>query len=77
MALSLFAYAAVTDLVDGYIARRFNQQTVVGTIVDPMADKSLMTVGVICLAVQSAIPSKSPSPLILVIIPPPLFYHRY
>ncbi|EEP78243.1 conserved hypothetical protein [Uncinocarpus reesii 1704] len=56
MALSLFAYASITDLVDGYIARRFNQQTVVGTIIDPMADKILMTVGVICLAMKSAIP---------------------
>ncbi|EER28984.1 CDP-alcohol phosphatidyltransferase family protein [Coccidioides posadasii C735 delta SOWgp] len=56
MALSLFAYASITDLVDGYIARRFGQQTVVGTIIDPMADKILMTVGVICLAIKSAIP---------------------
>ena len=46
----------VTDLVDGYIARRFGQQTVVGTIIDPMADKTLMTVGVVCLALKSAIP---------------------
>ncbi|OAT12371.1 CDP-diacylglycerol-glycerol-3-phosphate 3-phosphatidyltransferase, variant [Blastomyces gilchristii SLH14081] len=55
-ALSLFAYASVTDLVDGYIARKFNQQTVVGTVIDPMADKALMTIGVICLALKSAIP---------------------
>ncbi|KMU77150.1 hypothetical protein CISG_06187 [Coccidioides immitis RMSCC 3703] len=41
MALSLFAYASITDLVDGYIARRFGQQTVVGTIIDPMADRYL------------------------------------
>ena len=56
MALSLFVYASVTDLVDGYIARRFGQQTVVGTVIDPMADKTLMTVGVVCLALKSAIP---------------------
>ncbi|WEW61931.1 phosphotransferase [Emydomyces testavorans] len=43
-------------MVDGYIARRFRQQTVVGTVIDPMADKTLMTVGVICLAIKSAIP---------------------
>ncbi|EZF76890.1 CDP-diacylglycerol-glycerol-3-phosphate 3-phosphatidyltransferase [Trichophyton soudanense CBS 452.61] len=56
LALSLFAYAAVTDLVDGYIARRWNQQTVVGTVIDPMADKFLMTIGVVCLAMKAAIP---------------------
>ncbi|EFE36596.1 uncharacterized protein ARB_04118 [Trichophyton benhamiae CBS 112371] len=57
LALSLFAYAAVTDLVDGYIARRWNQQTVVGTVIDPMADKFLMTIGVVCLAMKAAIPT--------------------
>ncbi|RAL02748.1 cardiolipin synthase [Aspergillus ibericus CBS 121593] len=55
-ALSLFAYAGITDLVDGWIARRYNLQTVVGTIIDPMADKLLMTVGVACLAVNGSIP---------------------
>lgn len=58
-ALSLFAYAGITDLVDGYIARRYNLQTVVGTIIDPMADKLLMTIGVACLAVNGSLPGKS------------------
>lgn len=66
LALSLFAYAAVTDLVDGYIARRWNQQTVVGTVIDPMADKFLMTIGVVCLAMKASIPSTSTSTLELV-----------
>lgn len=56
LAISLFAYAAVTDLVDGFIARHFKQESVVGTIIDPMADKFLMTVGVVCLSLQNAIP---------------------
>lgn len=60
LALSLFAYASATDLVDGWIARKFNQQTVVGTIVDPMADKTLMTIGVVCLAMNGSIPSEHP-----------------
>lgn len=55
-ALSLFAYAGITDLVDGYIARRYQLQTVVGTIIDPMADKLLMTIGVACLAVNGSLP---------------------
>lgn len=60
-ALSLFVYAGLTDLVDGYIARRYNLQTVVGTIIDPMADKLLMTIGVACLAVNGSIPGRAPS----------------
>ncbi|KAF3400019.1 hypothetical protein F1880_008272 [Penicillium rolfsii] len=55
-ALSLFAYAGITDLVDGWIARKYNLQTVVGTIIDPMADKLLMTIGVACLAVNCSLP---------------------
>lgn len=55
-ALALFAYAGITDLVDGYLARRWQLQTVVGTIIDPMADKLLMTIGVACLAVNGSIP---------------------
>ncbi|KAJ9609097.1 hypothetical protein H2200_006868 [Cladophialophora chaetospira] len=55
-ALALFAYAGITDLVDGYLARRFNQQTVVGTVIDPMADKLLMTICVITLTMNGTLP---------------------
>lgn len=55
-AVGLFAYAGVTDLLDGWIARRWNQKTVVGTVIDPMADKTLMTILTICLAVKGALP---------------------
>ena len=55
-ALGLFAYAGITDLVDGYIARRWNLQTVVGTVIDPMADKTLMTILTVCLAINGSLP---------------------
>ncbi|MCJ1368015.1 hypothetical protein MMC16_007153 [Acarospora aff. strigata] len=55
-AVGLFAYASITDLVDGYIARRWKLQTVVGTVIDPMADKTLMTILTVCLAVKGALP---------------------
>ncbi|KAH8821584.1 cardiolipin synthase-like protein [Xylogone sp. PMI_703] len=55
-ALGLFAYAGITDLVDGYIARKWNQKTVVGTVIDPMADKTLMTVLTICFAIKGTLP---------------------
>lgn len=55
-ALGLFAYAGITDLLDGWIARRWKLQTVVGSVVDPMADKLLMAITVGCLAAKGALP---------------------
>jgi cardiolipin synthase len=59
-AVALFTYAGITDLVDGWIARKWNLQTVIGTVIDPMADKMLMTILVVCLAVKGALPRKFP-----------------
>lgn len=56
VALGLFAYAGITDAIDGYLARRFHSQTVVGTVIDPMADKALMTISVVALAMQGTLP---------------------
>ncbi|KAL2201351.1 CDP-alcohol phosphatidyltransferase-domain-containing protein [Corynascus similis CBS 632.67] len=56
MALGLFAYAGITDALDGWIARRWNLKTVVGTVIDPMADKTLMTVLTVALAMKGALP---------------------
>jgi cardiolipin synthase len=58
-AAGLFAYAGITDLVDGWIARRWNRKTVVGTVIDPMADKALMTILTVCLAMKGALPGMS------------------
>ncbi|EJP64843.1 hypothetical protein MY5147_006363 [Beauveria neobassiana] len=55
-AAGMLTYAGVTDLLDGWIARRWNRKTVVGTVIDPMADKVLMTVLTVCLAVKGALP---------------------
>ncbi|KAM3433630.1 hypothetical protein MY4824_005856 [Beauveria thailandica] len=55
-AAGMLAYAGVTDLLDGWIARRWDRKTVVGTVIDPMADKVLMTVLTVCLAVKGALP---------------------
>ncbi|KAK3302076.1 uncharacterized protein B0T15DRAFT_496550 [Chaetomium strumarium] len=56
MAFGLFAYAGITDLLDGWIARRWNLKTIVGTVIDPMADKTLMTVLTVALAIKGALP---------------------
>lgn len=57
-AFALFAYAGVTDLVDGWLARRWKLQTVAGSVIDPMADKALMIILTVTLAVKGAIPRK-------------------
>ena len=47
--LGIFLLAAVTDLVDGWIARRFNQITRLGILLDPIADKLLISAAFISL----------------------------
>lgn len=46
--------------LDGYIARRFNMRSVFGTILDPAADKTLMTTLVLTLAYKGLLPSTFP-----------------
>ncbi|MHB1530882.1 CDP-alcohol phosphatidyltransferase family protein [Acidithiobacillus sp.] len=48
-ALAIFLIAAVSDGLDGWIARRFHQQTRLGAILDPIADKLLVVTAVITL----------------------------
>src|SRR4051812_37041792 len=52
LALLTFAVAAICDGVDGYIARRYNQRSELGAILDPLADKLLLVSGVIVLSID-------------------------
>lgn len=49
LAMILFLAAALTDLLDGYLARRWKQVTTVGTLLDPVADKLLISAALISL----------------------------
>jgi cardiolipin synthase len=49
-AMVVFFVASVTDYLDGYVARRFHQQTPLGRFLDPMADKLLTTASFVVLA---------------------------
>lgn len=56
LAVCLLGYAAFSDLLDGWIARRWKLGTVVGSVIDPMADKALVTVLTVALAVRGTLP---------------------
>ena len=56
-ALLVFAIAAVSDGMDGLIARLFHQKTTLGAYLDPAADKLLLTTAFVTLAIQKLIPS--------------------
>lgn len=55
-AISLFSYSCITDFLDGFIARKFNMKTVLGTIIDPIADKLLMGISTIALYIGNIMP---------------------
>lgn len=58
LACSLLLCASATDLADGWIARRWRLRTTVGSVIDPIADKALVTVLTAALATKGALPSK-------------------
>jgi CDP-diacylglycerol--glycerol-3-phosphate 3-phosphatidyltransferase len=49
IAAILFGVAAVTDILDGWVARRFNQQSKFGEFLDPVADKLMVAIVLVML----------------------------
>lgn len=56
-ALAIFLAAAATDLLDGYLARRWKQVTTVGTLLDPIADKLLISAALVSLVETHRVPA--------------------
>jgi cardiolipin synthase len=54
-ALVAFVVAGISDGIDGFVARRFEQETELGTIIDPIADKLLMTTAFIILTLPNVL----------------------
>ncbi len=49
-AVGVYVVAALSDVLDGYVARRFKQRTKLGTRLDPLADKLIVNLGFVFLA---------------------------
>lgn len=61
--LALFLVASISDFLDGFIARKYNQITTLGKFIDPIADKALTTTMFILFAIDGIIP-----PLVVLIM---------
>ena len=57
LAASVFTIAAVTDVVDGFLARRWNMITVTGKLLDPMADKLIVAAALIMMVRLGRVPA--------------------
>ncbi|GAU76754.1 CDP-alcohol phosphatidyltransferase family protein [Fusibacter sp. 3D3] len=56
LALTVFIVAALTDLLDGYIARKYELITVIGTLLDPLADKFMLLSALTCMTLKNVLP---------------------
>ncbi|OIQ81374.1 CDP-diacylglycerol--glycerol-3-phosphate 3-phosphatidyltransferase [mine drainage metagenome] len=78
-ALGIFLLGSLSDALDGYIARRFNQCTPLGALLDPLADKLLVACGMLTLLWQGHFPLWLAAAALLrdfIIMGGALAYHR-
>lgn len=57
VALAIFIIASVTDFIDGYVARHYDQVTDFGKFMDPLADKVLVLTSMICFCAIGRFPA--------------------
>ena len=62
-ALGVFVLAGITDGLDGLMARRFDQRSQLGTVLDPIADKLMLVTAFVVLSLRSVFPQPIPSHL--------------
>ena len=60
LALAVFVLAGVTDGLDGLLARRFDQKSQLGTILDPIADKLMLVTAFVVLSMSAVFPKPLP-----------------
>ncbi len=63
MALAAFVVAGITDGLDGLLARRFDQRSQLGTVLDPIADKLMLVTAFVELSMRSVFPQPLPNHL--------------
>ncbi len=57
LGLIFFVLSGLSDALDGFIAKEFNQRTILGSYLDPVADKTLIVSSILALGYMGAIPS--------------------
>jgi cardiolipin synthase len=62
-ALAAFVVAGITDGLDGLLARRFKQQSPLGRILDPIADKMMLVTSFVVLSMRGVFPTPLPKHL--------------
>ncbi len=63
LALAVFIIAGITDGLDGLLARRFHQQSPLGRILDPIADKMMLVTSFVVLSMRGVYPTPLPKHL--------------
>jgi len=68
IALGIFILGVISDVVDGYIARKSKQYSKAGLILDPLGDKLLLMSAFVCLSLKSEFPLRFPIGVTLIVI---------
>ena len=68
LAFGIFLVAAVTDALDGYLARALNERTKLGAVLDPLADKLLIGSAFVCFSLVTGLPEYLKMPVYVPIV---------